>query len=269
MELADLRFLYDLSTYNCQHYGTYTALFYEDTQQDLVREYTNVEIARESTQLAAGLRSLGIEKGDRVIVMMLNCPEVLISYQAIARAGAVIIPVLPLLKAPEIHFIAQNSAAKAIITGRVLLPLLQAALAGVSTVQYVISVGDGEGQDGQAGRDKSRPYDVLPLTPAETKSSRDSDVVGVSIKVVSYADVVAKGVERADEYMRDLVEDLSPDDTAVILYTSGTTGNPKGVVLTHRNVVSNAVAGRGSESDEELRREEINVPPIAAAENAV
>jgi long-chain acyl-CoA synthetase len=223
MELADLRFLYDLSTYNCQHYGTYTSLFYEDTQQDLVREYTNVEIARESTQLAAGLRSLGIEKGDRVIVMMLNCPEVLISYQAIARAGAVIIPVLPLLKAPEIHFIAQNSAAKAIITGQVLLPLLQAALAGISTVQYVISVGDGEGQ------------------------------------VVAYADVVAKGAAHADEYMRDLVEDLSPDDTAVILYTSGTTGNPKGVVLTHRNVVSNAVAARGSESDEELRREDFNI----------
>src|SRR5437588_3061855 len=145
MEIADLRFLYDLSIYNCLHYGEFTALIYEDLQQQEVREYTNIQIAREATQLAAGLRSLGIEKGDRVIVMMLNCPEVLISYQAIARAGAVIIPVLPLLKAQEIHFIAQNSAAKAIITGQVLLPLLQAALAGVSTVQYVISVGDGEG----------------------------------------------------------------------------------------------------------------------------
>ena len=236
MELADLRFLYDLSTYNCQHYGTYTSLIYEDTQQDLVREYTNVEIARESTLLAAGLRSLGIEKGDRVIVMMLNCPEVLISYQAIARVGAVIIPLLPLLKAPEIHYIAQNSSAKVIITSQVLLPLLQAALAGVSTVQYVISVGDGEGQGERAGRDESLPYDVL-----------------------AYADVVAKGAAHADEYLRDFVEDLSPDDTAVILYTSGTTGNPKGVVLTHRNVVSNAVAGRGSASDEELRRDDINV----------
>ncbi len=186
-----------------------------------------------------GLRSLGIEKGDRVIVMMLNCPEVLISYQAIARAGAVIIPVLPLLKAPEIRYIAQNSAAKAIITGQVLLPLLQAALDGVSTLQYVISVGDGEGQGEQAGR--------------------DNDVAGVGIKAIAYADVVAKGAAHADEYTLDQVEDLSPDDTAVILYTSGTTGNPKGVVLTHRNVVSNAVASRGSESDEELRRKEIDV----------
>src|SRR5205085_12196173 len=93
MDIADLRFLYDLSTYNCLNYGDFTALIYEDLQQQEVREYTNVEIAMEATQLAAGLRALGIQKGDRVIVMMLNCPEVIISYQAIARAGGIIIPV--------------------------------------------------------------------------------------------------------------------------------------------------------------------------------
>ena len=243
IELADLRFLYDLSTYNCQHYGTYTSLIYEDTQQNLVREYTNVEIAREATRLAVGLRSLGIEKGDRVIVTMLNCPEVLISYQAIARAGAIIIPVLPLLKAPEIHYIAQNSAAKAVITDPVLLPLLQSALAGVSTVRHVIAVGDvGAAQ----GRDSSRPYEV-----------------------VAYANVVARGAAQVDDYQGDLEgSELSPDDTAVILYTSGTTGNPKGVVLTHRNVVSNAIASRGADYDGQMRQElgvQLAILPLAHA----
>src|SRR6202162_3680236 len=114
IDIEDLLFLYDLSIYNCQKYGPFKSLIYEDAEE--VREYTNVQIAREATQLAAGLRALGIEKGDRVIVMMLNCPEVIVSYQAISRAGAVIIPVMPLLKAPEVHYIAQNSAAKAIIT---------------------------------------------------------------------------------------------------------------------------------------------------------
>ncbi|TMC85968.1 MAG: long-chain fatty acid--CoA ligase, partial [Chloroflexi bacterium] len=127
MSDKDLHTLSDLSIYNCTRFGPYTAIIYED-QQD-VREYTNMHIAREAAQLATGLQTLGIDKGDRVIVMMLNCPEVIISYQAIARAGGIIIPVMPLLKPPEVRYIAENSAAKAVITSPILLPLLRSALA--------------------------------------------------------------------------------------------------------------------------------------------
>src|SRR5579885_1721247 len=123
MTEEDLRVLYDLAIYNCTHFGPYTAIVYEDPQR--TREYTNIEIAREATQVAAGLRALGIESGDRVMVMMPNCPEVIISYQAIARVGAVAIPVMPLLKGPEVHYIAHNSGAKAIITSPLLLPMLR------------------------------------------------------------------------------------------------------------------------------------------------
>src|SRR5581483_9372859 len=105
MAAQDPQVFYDLATYNYQQFGEYTQVIYEDPQQ--TREYTNVEIAREATQMAAGLRNLGIEQGDRVLVMMPNCPEVVIAYQAIARAGAVIIPVLPLLKPLEVHYIAE------------------------------------------------------------------------------------------------------------------------------------------------------------------
>src|SRR5256886_12796819 len=138
-DIENLQYLYDLSIYNCQKYGPFKSLIYEDGEE--VHEYSNVEIAKEATQLAVGLRRLGIEKGDRVIVMMLNCPEVIISYQAIARAGAIIIPVLPLLKGPEVHYIAENSAAKAVITNAILLPVLRSALADVPTMQYIISTG--------------------------------------------------------------------------------------------------------------------------------
>ncbi len=241
MYFEDLRFLHDLATYNILNYGPFKALIYEDQEQ--VREYTNVEAAREAIQLAAGLRSLGVEKGDRVIVMMLNSPEVIISYQAISRAGAIIIPVMPLLKGPEVHYIAENSAAKAVITSAVLLPLLRGALADVPTMQHVIATGieTGEGQAGEG-----------------------------HFTVHAYKDVVARGAAYADRYLEDLEGvSLSPDDTAVILYTSGTTGKPKGVVLTHRNVVSNAASGRENISGEagstQEREVQLAVLPLAHA----
>ena len=242
MELEDLRVMYELSIYNCLHFDPYTALIYEDLQRQETRQYTNVEIAREATQLAVGLRSLRIAKGDRVIVMMLNCPEVIVSYQAISRAGAVIIPVMPLLKAPEVHYIAQNSAAKAIITSPILLPLLHAALADVPTMRYVIATGD----DG--------------IQPSEGHAS-------VPYQKLLYNDVVARGTASGDDHLDDLPGvDLTPDDTAVILYTSGTTGNPKGVELTQRNVISNTVAGRGeSTNGEQETSTQLAILPLAHA----
>src|SRR5438067_593773 len=186
-DIEDLRFLYDLSIYNCQKYGPFKSLIYEDGEE--VHEYSNVEIAKEATQLAVGLRRLGIEKGDRVIVMMLNSPEVIISYQAIARAGAIIIPVLPLLKGPEVRYIAENSAAKAIITDSNLLPLLRSALADVPSMQHIISTGI----EGDVGRDTSGPYDIY-----------------------AYKDVVAKGASEANHYLEDLDGvSLSQEDIAV------------------------------------------------------
>lgn len=218
----DIRVLYDLAIYNCTHFGSYTQVIYED--QQYIREYTNVEIAKEATQLAAGLRTLGIEKGDRIIVMMLNCPEVAIAYQAIARLGGVTIPVLPLLKGPEVHYIAENSGAKAILTSPPLIPLLTSALSNLPTMHHLISTGT---IDESASTEKGTP------------------------QIWAYSDIVAKGADKADQYLTDL-DGIAPepDDMAVIIYTSGTTGRPKGVVLTHRNLISNATNGRGETTTE-------------------
>ncbi|HZU65727.1 MAG TPA: long-chain fatty acid--CoA ligase [Ktedonobacteraceae bacterium] len=241
-DLQDIQVLYDLAIYNYEHFGIYKMLIYEDAQHEEVREYTNLEVAREATQLAAGLRALGIQKGDRVIVMMINSPEVIIAYQAIARAGAIIVPVLPLLKGPEVRYIAENSAAKAIITSAILLPLLQNALAEVSTMEHIIATGI-EARDAEA----------------------DQSAVGaVNRPLRAYRDVLAMGTAYADRFLEDLEGvSLSPGDTSVTIYTSGTTGRPKGVMLSHRNLVSNALSGLGTDRAERRGQHQLTVLPLA------
>ncbi len=238
----DLRVLYDLAIYNCTRFGPYTQLVYED--QHNIREYTNIEVAKEATQLASGLRSLGIQQGDRVIVMLPNRPEVVISYQAIARAGAIIIPVLPLLKGSEVHYIAENSGAKAILTSALLLPLLQGVLVNLPEMRYIISTDIAE--DVQA-------------PPPDAQSDG-------APQLVPFTSVVARGASKANQYMTDLDSiALSSDDTAAILYTSGTTGRPKGVMLSHRNLVSNALSGRGAEYEKRNEETQLAILPLAHA----
>lgn len=216
-DVTNLRLLHDLSIFNCLTRDEYPALIYEDGIT--TRTYTNLEIAREANSLAAGLQKLGLQKGDRVIVTMLNSPEVVMAYQAISRIGGVIIPAMPLLKAPEIHYIATNSQARAVIASPILFPLLQVALKDATSVQHIIGTDFG--------------LEQLP------------EIAG-DFQVHKYSEVVAEGAAFAEHHLEDMPGvSISENDPAVIIYTSGTTGNPKGVMLTHRNVVSNAVTNRG------------------------
>jgi long-chain acyl-CoA synthetase len=248
MNDQDLRVLPDLSIYSYLHFGSYPMVIYED-QQD-VRRYTNVDIAREAAQLGLGLQKLGIERGDRVIVMMLNCPEVIIAYQGIPRAGGIIIPVLPLLKAPEVRYIAENSGAKAIITSPVLVPMLRSALADVPTMQHIITTGEVDADANEEGVMNHAPTDLA------TEKARPH--------LHAYRDMVAMGAAKAEHFLsRDDEVQLDPDDTAVIIYTSGTTGNPKGVILTHRNLIANALSGRGELSDVRDEETHLAVLPLA------
>jgi long-chain acyl-CoA synthetase len=235
-DISKLHVLHDLAIYNCLTREEYPALIYEDGST--TRTYTNLQIAREATQLAAGLQKLGISKGDRVLVTTLNCPEVMIAYQAISRAGGVIIPAMPLLKAPEIHYIATDAQAKAVIASPILFPLLSEALKDVSSVQHLIGLDFGVEQ--------------LPACEGEFAVHR-------------YSEVVASGAGYAEQYRENLPDvSLSSHDPAVIIYTSGTTGHPKGVVLTHRNVVSNATTSQNSaDAVERPEERQLAILPLA------
>lgn len=209
--------LKDLLETNISKYGEYPFLYFQD------RIVSNTETKRYADELANGLREMGIEKGDRVIVCMPNCPEVLISYQGITRAGAVIVPVMFMLHPREIHYIARNSNAKAVITSSHILQNVELAVEDLEQKPLLIVV------DAPTDERAYNFYDVLRKTSVDLESEQN---------------------------------EITEDDTAIILYTSGTTGNPKGVVLTHKNLYSNA-ANSVKHHDTDERSTTIGVLPLA------
>ena len=95
---------------NVERWGEYVSLVFED------REWTNVEQQQAAQRFANALVRLGVTRGDRVVVMLPNCPEVLQAYAGILRAGAVIVPVVFLLGPVEVRHILDDSDARLVVT---------------------------------------------------------------------------------------------------------------------------------------------------------
>ena len=170
-----------------QTWGEYVSLAFEG------REWTNVEQQRVANRLARALRRLGVEIGDRVVVLLPNCPEVLQAYAGILKAGGVIVPVVFLLGPDEVRHILADSEAKVVVTAPELLGKIE------GWTGTVVLVGAGPG---------GLAWDEVVAAEPETFATVDRD----------------------------------DGDLAVILYTAGTTGRPKGVALSHANLASNAQA---------------------------
>ncbi|MBO1912684.1 AMP-binding protein, partial [Microvirga sp. 3-52] len=131
---------------------------------------------------------------------------------ATMRIGATAIPVNPIYTPDEISYIIQNSDAKAVIALDQLLPLVeQAASAFPTVVHYII-----------CETEASTPEKIAAL-PASVKN-----------KVRSFTQLIGAGITTVNPV------DVDENETAIILYTSGTTGRPKGAMLTHKNIYSNA-----------------------------
>ncbi len=162
------------------------------------------ELDERSAQLAALLRERGFEPGDRVGVMLPNVPEFPVSYYGVLRAGGVVVPMNVLLKRREIAFYLEDSGAKLLLAWH---GFLDEARQGAA----------------DAGADL---IEVNPEAFAELLADAASGAPYPPIE----------GERRTGTGVAETVE----DDTAVILYTSGTTGKPKGAELTHQNLFRNA-----------------------------
>ncbi len=160
--------------------------------------------------IALGLRDLGIKPGDRVGLISENRPEWSIVDLAILSAGAVTVPIYTTQSVEQIRFILEDSAARAlVISGDRILKHAQPGFEGLDRLQ-----------------------DVIVFDP--------KSAVGIN-RSITLADVEARGarMDRQDKEAFDsMVASGRADDLATIIYTSGTTGEPKGVMLTHENFIS-------------------------------
>jgi long-chain acyl-CoA synthetase len=174
------------------------------------RSLTYGQVDAAAAQIAAGLVALGIAPGDHVALSCPNVPWFPLAYFGILKAGAVVVPLNVLLKPREIAYHLKDSAARALLAfeGTPELPMAQMARAGC----------DEGGCPGLV---------IMTADPAAPSPVSGAGTLGE----------LMQGQPRVFETRRH-----RPSDTAVILYTSGTTGYPKGAELTHENMLLNAIA---------------------------
>ncbi|PLX69904.1 MAG: long-chain fatty acid--CoA ligase [Denitrovibrio sp.] len=173
--------------------GKKTYLYFNDEKHS----YNDINIS--ANKLANLLISKGVNKGDRVAIMLENSPQFFIAYFGILKAGAIAIPVNTFLKQEEVAYMINDSEAKLFITSQ--------AFDTVAT-------------------DIGKVCEDLINTLAFHETSFVSENINVTTK---------------DMDDKNINMDITTDDLAVFIYSSGTTGHPKGAMLTHANMTSNAI----------------------------
>lgn len=174
------------------------------------QETSYAELNGAVSQFADGLRQLGVKKGDKVALLLGNSPHFIIGLYGILRLGATAIPVNPIYTPDEIGYILKNGDVKAVVSLDLLIPMFEKLNVMLPDIRDII------------------------ICPSSTEAKEIPDHLSVSNKMKSFTNVLEMGNPQF------IGSEVEPEDLALILYTSGTTGKPKGAMLTHRNLYSNA-----------------------------
>ena len=205
------------------------------------REKSFATLHDETEALAGWLQAQGVRRGDRVALFMQNCPQYIVAYHAILRADAVVVPVNAMNKAEEFGHYIVDPGTKVVICGAELAGIVATANAALPPSQRAAHVL------------AARYADELPETIA------DAFAPPPAMRELLLADPpLPNGTTR----WRDALAEArvptgtlaGPDDLALLPYTSGTTGLPKGCMHTHRTLMANVIGGGqwGSSSAESV-----------------
>lgn len=172
---------------------------------------THAQLRQKVMLFCSALRDLGVKRGDNVALISENRPEWVIADLSIVSMGAVTVPIYPTLTAKQIEYIFKDAGVKtAIVSNSFQLNKVQKILPEVKTLRAVIVFSD----KGVTFEKEVKSFAVL-----LEEQERDRN--------------------RAASFYQEAIARAKSDDLLTIIYTSGTTGNPKGVMLTHKNLVSN------------------------------
>lgn len=165
-------------------------IVFEGKRWSFARAYDRVN------RLAKGLRDLGVQKGDRIGMLQVNCNQYVEVYFASAKVGAIFVPLNFRAKVEELSYVIDNASVKIIFVGQRYLQMIDGILSQSTTVKHVICL------------------------------------EGIEEKGISYEDLMNSPP------LEDITEEIEDEDITVLMYTSGTTGRPKGVPLRHSGFVS-------------------------------
>lgn len=188
-------------------------------------------LARLVQRFAGALTDLGIKPGDRVALHLPNCPQFVIGFYGILQAGAVAVPINPLYEGDELALVLRDSGARTVLTLSKLFPGLAAVMEDLPAVEQVIV---------------TRIHDYFPLHLRWLFGLLKAKKEGHA-----YPDqgaVAGRPVMRLLPLLRQAKplgrREVQSEDLAVLQYTGGTTGVPKGAMLSHHNLVANVLQGR-------------------------
>ena len=223
---ADLKMtIGDLLDRQVDRFGDRDALVHVDW--DL--RHTWRQFRAECDRIARGLMALGINKGDHVAIWSTNYPEWVVAQFATAKIGAVLVTVNPAYRTHELEFLLNQSDAVALML-----------IGNFRTSDYVAMLGEvapelANSVPGQLHSENlPRLRNVIFIPP------HDATAAACPPGMFAWADLAGLGEEISSSALAQRQSDCQPDDVICIMYTSGTTGNPKGVMLTHHNLVANA-----------------------------
>ena len=188
------------------------------------KELTYKKLYEEALNFAGYLQEIGISKDDRIAIMLPNTPQAVISYFGILMAGGIVVQTNPLYTERELEYQMKDSGAKAIITIDILYPRVSKIMPQTDLQHIIVTA----------------IKDYLPFPKNLAYPFIQKKQYGIVVKVKHegsthlFSEIVKMKPKKLTTY------EVNPEeDIALLQYTGGTTGSPKGVMLTHKNLISN------------------------------